>query len=128
MKKIIFVLMLGLCVLGRYEVVIANAAPVETATAAQRKEQCRAITRSGNRCKRHAVSGKHYCHQHASDVTPKTTPDRCRAMTKKGTRCEAKPVDGKNYCPQHCDEPSETGEISKRYRGRFAHSQVVADA
>ncbi len=65
--------------------------------------QCRAVTKSGNRCKRRAAPGKHYCRQHASDVTPKKPETRCRAITDDGKRCESKPVEGKNYCEKHMD-------------------------
>ena len=67
------------------------------------KVQCRAVTKSGNRCKRRAAPGSHYCRQHSSDVKPKKPASRCRAMKDDGSQCEAKPVEGRNYCEKHLD-------------------------
>ena len=69
----------------------------------QERTQCWAVTKSGNRCKRRAPSGKRYCHQHASTVNSKAEQKRCRSMTEAGKRCESTPVEGKNYCEKHMD-------------------------
>ena len=70
----------------------------------QERVQCRAVTKSGNRCKRRAAPGKRYCHQHASDVKPKKPAARCRSMTEDGSQCESKPAEGGNYCEKHLDK------------------------
>jgi len=45
-----------------------NAVPTKAAKKASRpaRPQCEATTLSGNRCKRHAAQGSHYCSQHAA--------------------------------------------------------------
>lgn len=97
MKRAILLLMLSLSLIGWTE---------ESEAPKQEKErvQCWAMTKSGNRCKRRAEAGKRYCHQHASDVKPKKSPECCRSMTEDGKQCESKPVNGNNYCEKHMDK------------------------
>ena len=76
---------------------------IETAlpTNATARVQCWAQTKSGNRCKRRAVSGERYCRQHSSTIAPKKQPEKCRSFAEDGKPCDAKPVDGCNYCKRH---------------------------
>ena len=63
--------------------------------------QCLAQTKSGNRCKRRAVSGERYCRQHSATIAPKKQPEKCRSFTDDGKPCDAKPAEGSNYCDGH---------------------------
>ena len=63
--------------------------------------QCWAQTKSGNRCKRRAVSGERYCRQHSATIAPKKQPEKCRSFTEDGKPCEVKPVEGGIYCKGH---------------------------
>ncbi len=94
MKRAILLLALSLSMIGWAE-------KPEAPTPEKAREQCWAVTKSGNRCKRHSAPGERYCRQHASGVKPKKTPDCCRSMTGNGKQCESKPVKGWNYCEKH---------------------------
>lgn len=93
-KRLVLLLMVSLSTSGWCEV----SRELESG---KERVQCRAVTKSGNRCKRRAAVGKHYCHQHAADIQPKRPEMRCRSMTEDGKRCEEKPVEGKSYCEKH---------------------------
>ena len=80
----------------------ANAPHIENN--ARRQEgasRCWAVTKSGNRCKRRAVSGCRYCKQHSADRAAKRNYSRCRSMTKKDVQCSNAPLPGKSYCQEH---------------------------
>lgn len=67
--------------------------------------QCEGKTQAGERCKRDAAEGKHYCIGHA-DQAPKSQATEkddgtCWAVTAEGTRCKHKKVEDKDYCTQH---------------------------
>ena len=47
------------------------------------------------------ASGRAYCKQHSSSVTPKKPPAQCMSMTEKGKQCENKPAEGRRYCSRH---------------------------
>ena len=76
---------------------------IETAlpTNVTARVQCWAQTKSGNRCKRRAVSGERYCRQHSATIAPKKQPEKCRSFTEDGKPCEVKPVEGGIYCKGH---------------------------
>ena len=97
MKRAILLLALSLSIIGWTE-------ESENPGQENNRVQCWAVTKSGNRCKRRAAAGKRYCHQHASNVTPKNPPDRCRSMTDAGNQCGEKPIEGKSYCERHMDK------------------------
>ena len=82
---------------------VERGGSVETilSTNATARVQCWAQTKSGNRCKRRAVSGERYCRQHSATIAPKREPEKCRSFAADGKPCEAKPVDGLNYCERH---------------------------
>ena len=76
---------------------------IETAlpTNATARVQCWAQTKSGNRCKRRAVSGERYCRQHSATIAPKKPLEKCRSFTDGGKPCDVKPVEGGIYCKGH---------------------------
>lgn len=63
--------------------------------------RCWAVTQSGNRCKRRAVSNERYCHQHSAARETKGEQDRCRSMTTNGVQCTGKPMSNRSYCVMH---------------------------
>ena len=63
--------------------------------------RCWAVTKSGNRCKRRAVSGCRYCKQHSADRAPKRNVSQCRSMTTNDVQCSNASMPNKSYCKEH---------------------------
>jgi hypothetical protein len=63
--------------------------------------RCWAVTQSGNRCKRRAVSGCRYCKQHSAERTLKRDFPRCRSMSTNDVQCSSAPLPSKSYCQEH---------------------------
>lgn len=63
--------------------------------------QCRAVTRSGIRCKRHAAANENYCKQHSAARKPKKPEPKCRAMSSDSKQCDNAPLSGNFYCSEH---------------------------
>jgi len=92
--------------------------------------RCKALTKSGEQCKKRSVPGLEYCSIHQagaekgvqahiepdlvsgdekeSDAIPDTTPVRCKGTTKSGGRCKKRSMPGSEYCSIHRPERSET--------------------
>ena len=102
MKRMMLLLLIATGTSVCYADAATNSVPVVVqSTNVTARVQCWAQTKSGNRCKRRAVSGERYCRQHSATIAPKKQPEKCRSFTENGKPCEAKPVDGCNYCERH---------------------------
>ena len=102
MKRMMLLLLIATGTSVCYADAATNSVPADVqSTNATARVQCWAQTKSGNRCKRRAVSGERYCRQHSATIAPKKQPEKCRSFTEDGKPCEAKPVDGCNYCERH---------------------------
>ena len=102
MKRMMLLLLIATGTSVCYADAATNSDPaVVQSTNAMCRVQCWAQTKSGNRCKRRAVSGERYCRQHSATIAPKKSLEKCRSFTDGGKPCEAKPVEGCNYCERH---------------------------
>lgn len=72
--------------------------------ASSEKNQCKAITQKGARCKLEKVAGTSYCKVHYA-YDPKAA--KCKATTKKGSQCSRAAVKG-GYCTQHYNQHHKT--------------------
>jgi len=85
--------------------------------------RCKALTRSGEQCKKRAMPGSEYCNIHQagaeediqaqgepdiraedekeSDAVPDTAPSQCKALTKSGNQCRKRAMPGSEYCNIH---------------------------
>ena len=102
MKRMMLLLLIATGTSVCYADAATNSVPaVVQSTNAMCRVQCWAQTKSGNRCKRRAVSGERYCRQHSATIAPKKQPEKCRSLTEDGKPCEVKPVEGGIYCKGH---------------------------
>ena len=102
MKRMMLLLLIATGTSVCYADATTNSVPaVVQSTKATARVQCWAQTKSGNRCKRRAVSGERYCRQHSATIAPKKQPEKCRSFTEDGKPCEVKPVEGGIYCKGH---------------------------
>lgn len=91
--------------------------------------RCKALTKSGEQCKKRSMTGLEYCSVHKagaekgvqahveqdissadekeSNAMPDGTPVRCKGTTKSGGQCRKRAVHGSEYCSIHKPEKSE---------------------
>ena len=102
MKRMVLLLLTLIGTSVCYVEAATNSVPVVVqSTNTTVRVQYWAQTKSGNRCKRRAVSGERYCRQHSATIAPKREPEMCRSFTDDGKPCDAKPAEGSNYCERH---------------------------
>ena len=102
MKRMMLLFLIAIGISVCYADAATNSVPVVVqSTNVTARVQCWAQTKSGNRCKRRAVSGERYCRQHSATIAPKKQPEKCHSFTDDGKPCDAKPAEGSNYCEGH---------------------------
>jgi hypothetical protein len=91
--------------------------------------RCKALTKSGEQCKKRSMPGLEYCSVHQAgaengvqasaeqdisaedekepDAIPDTAPGRCKGTTKSGGQCRRRAAPGSEYCSIHRPEKSE---------------------
>ena len=91
--------------------------------------RCKALTKSGEQCKKRSMTGLEYCSVHKagaekgdqahveqdissadekeSNAMPDGTPVRCKGTTKSGGQCRKRAAHGSEYCGIHKPEKSE---------------------
>jgi len=92
--------------------------------------RCKALTKSGEQCKKRSMPGLEYCKVHQTgaekgvqahveqdisaenekkfDAIPDRTPVRCKGITKSGRQCRRRAAPGSEYCSIHRPEEPET--------------------
>lgn len=90
------------------------------------EERCKALTKSGEQCKKRSMPGLEYCNVHKAgpenvakvhvdqdtgaedekeaDPMPDSAPVRCKGTTKSGGRCRKRAAPGSEYCTIHRPE------------------------
>ena len=104
MKVVAFLLAFGVALSARAGGEPKVVSSTNGVAAVAQRVQCHSVTKSGNRCKRKAATGKLYCRQHAAQSPSAKPSETCAYISDDGKRCTASAASGSRFCAKHQDK------------------------